>query len=405
MCNNNGHCRKFDAGTMCPSFRATGDERDLTRGRANTLRLALSGQLGPDDEAEDAVRDALDLCVSCKGCRRECPTGVDMARMKIEFLAHYKRRHGHTLRDKLVGHMPRYARWAARAQPLAALAQRLPGAGAVVEALGFDRRRALPAWRRSWRSTFHDSAARAGAKPIVLFADTFNNWLEPENLAAAQRVLEAAGHAVVSPVGPGGRALCCGRTYLAVGMVAEARAEMRRTMQALRPFVEAGTPIVGLEPSCMLTFRDELAALFPGDALAARFADVKLADEYLAAEIRDGRVSIPWRAGGARPIRVHGHCHQKSFGTFDATLELLRALPGADVQAIESSCCGMAGAFGHEKGHFEASMKMAELSLLPAVRAAPDATIVAAGTSCRRQIADGSGRAAKHPLALLAECL
>ncbi len=314
MCNNNGHCRKFDAGTMCPSFRATGDERDLTRGRANTLRLALSGQLGPDDEAEDAVRDALDLCVSCKGCRRECPTGVDMARMKIEFLAHYKRRHGHTLRDKLVGHIPRYARWAARLQPLAAIAQRLPGAGAMVEALGFDRRRPLPAWRRSWHSTFRESTASAGAKPIVLFADTFNNWLEPGNLAAAQRVLEATGHAVVSPAGPGGRALCCGRTYLAVGMVAEARAEMRRTMQALRPFVEAGTPVVGLEPSCLLTFRDELAALFPGDALAARLAGAQLADEYLAAELRAGRLVPPWRAAPGASIRVHGHCHQKSFG-------------------------------------------------------------------------------------------
>ncbi len=325
--------------------------------------------------------------------------------MKIEFLAHYKRRHGHTLRDKLVGHIPRYARWAARLQPLAAIAQRLPGAGAMVEALGFDRRRTLPAWRRSWHSTFRESTASAGAKPIVLFADTFNNWLEPGNLAAAQRVLEATGHAVVSPAGPGGRALCCGRTYLAVGMVAEARAEMRRTMQALRPFVEAGTPVVGLEPSCLLTFRDELAALFPGDALAARLAGAQLADEYLAAELRAGRLVPPWRAAPGASIRVHGHCHQKSFGTFDATLELLRTLPGAEVQAIESSCCGMAGAFGHEKGHFEASMKMAELSLLPAVRAAPGATIVAAGTSCRRQIADGAGRAAKHPLALLAECL
>ena len=388
---------------MCPSFRATGDERDLTRGRANTLRLALSGQLGRDDEAEEAVRDALDLCVSCKGCRRECPTGVDMARMKIEFLAHYKRRHGHTLRDKLVGHMPRYAHWAARLQPLTALAQRLPGAGAMVEALGFDRRRPLPAWRRSWRSTFRDKTAGAGSKPIVLFADTFNNWFEPENLAAAQRVLEATGHAVISPTGPDGRALCCGRTYLAVGMVAEARAEMRRTMQALRPFVEAGTPVVGLEPSLPVHVSRRARAL-PGDA-SPRGLRVQLADEYLAAELRAGRLVPPWRAAPGASIRVHGHCHQKSFGTFDATLELLRTLPGAEVQAIESSCCGMAGAFGHEMGHYDASMKMAEAALLPAVRGAPGATIVAAGTSCRRQIADGCGRAAKHPLVLLAECL
>jgi Fe-S oxidoreductase/FAD/FMN-containing dehydrogenase len=402
MCNNNGHCRKFDAGTMCPSYRATGDERDLTRGRANTLRLALSSQLGPDDAAEEAVRDALDLCVSCKGCRRECPTGVDMARMKVEFLSHYKRRHGFTLRDKLIAHLPRYAKWASRLQPLASVALRLPGAGAITEALGFDRRRPLPVWKRSWLAEYQ---TRGSGREIVLFADTFNNWLEPENLAAAAKVLEATGHRVVSPRGADGRALCCGRTYLAAGMVDEARSEARRTMQALKPYLEAGTPVVGLEPSCTLTFRDEYAALFPADPLAGLLAKSQLADEYLAAEIRAGRIAPPWRTRAAQPIRVHGHCHQKAFGTFEATLELLRTVPGADVAAIESSCCGMAGAFGHEKGHYDVSMRMGEAALLPAVRAAASASIVAAGTSCRQQILDGTGREARHPLTLLAAAL
>ncbi len=403
MCNNNGHCRKFDAGTMCPSYRATGDERHLTRGRANTLRLAISGQLGGEDRAEEAVRDALDLCVSCKGCKRECPTGVDMARMKIEFLSHYKKRHGFTLKDRLIAHMPRYAAWAARLQPLASLALRLPGCGGILEAIGLDRRRPLPVWRPSWRSGF---VPRAGAgHPVVLFADTFNNWLEPENLAATVKVLEATGHTVICPAGGDGRALCCGRTYLAAGMVDEARDEARRTLEALRPHLEAGTPVVGLEPSCMFTFRDEYLALFPGDALAAKLARARLADEYLAAGIREKRFAAPWKAAKARAIRVHGHCHQKAFGTFDATLELLRTLPDAEVAAIESSCCGMAGAFGHEKGHYDVSMKMAEMALLPAVRAAPDATIVAAGTSCRQQIADGTGRIARHPMIVLAESL
>jgi FAD/FMN-containing dehydrogenase/Fe-S oxidoreductase len=402
MCNNNGHCRKFDAGTMCPSYRATGNERDLTRGRANTLRLALSGQLGTRDEGDQAVREALDLCVSCKGCKRECPTGVDMARMKLEFLARDKARHGYTLRDRLVGHLPRYAAAAARGQPLIAAALRLPGAGLVLDAIGFDRRRPLPAWRKSWRSSF--AGASGEGREVVLFADTFNNWLEPANLAAAERVLRATGHRVVSPLGRDGRTLCCGRTYLAAGMVDEARVEMRRTLDALRPHLESGTPIVGLEPSCLLTFRDELGALFPGDALAARLAKAaRLADEYLAGEIRAGRIVPPWRGQPGRVLRVHGHCHQKAFGTFDATLELLRTLPGAEVAAIDSGCCGMAGAFGHEKGHYEVSMRMAELALLPAVRSAPDATIVASGTSCRRQVADGSGREAKHPLVVLAE--
>src|SRR5258706_9899836 len=176
MCNNNGHCRKFDAGTMCPSYRATGNERDLTRGRANTLRLALSNQLGSDDAAEEAVSEALDLCVSCKGCRRECPTGVDMARMKVEFLSHYKRRHGYTTRDKLIAHLPRYAKWAARLQPLASLATRLPGAGAAVEALGLDRRGAPPGVKRAWTSTQGARReARDARSRIVLVADTFHN--------------------------------------------------------------------------------------------------------------------------------------------------------------------------------------------------------------------------------------
>jgi FAD/FMN-containing dehydrogenase/Fe-S oxidoreductase len=405
MCNNNGHCRKFDAGTMCPSFRATGSERDLTRGRANTLRLALSNQLGGEEAAEEAVREALDLCVSCKGCRRECPTGVDMARMKIEFLAGYKRRHGFTLRDRLIAHLPRYSPWVARLQPLMGAAMRLPGAGALVDALGFDRRRPLPVWRRSWTATRAARKGGEGGREVVLFADTFNNWLEPENLLAAERVLAATGHRVISPTGMDGRALCCGRTYLAAGMVDEARAEARRTMAALRPHLEAGIPIVGLEPSCLFTFRDEYVAMFPGDGLAARLAGAQLADEYLAAEMRAGRVAPSWKTSAPRPMRVHGHCHQKAFGTFDATLDLLRAIPGAEVTAIESSCCGMAGAFGHEKGHYEVSMKMAEMALLPAVRAAPTATIVAAGVSCRQQIADGTGRRARHPLAVLAEAL
>jgi Fe-S oxidoreductase len=329
----------------------------------------------------------------------------------VEFLAHYKRRHGLTLRDKLIGHMPRYARWAARMQPLVSVMTRLPGAGMAIEALGFDHRRPLPVFKRSWTSRSRREAwlrstgsDQQRTRKIVLFADTFNNWLEPENLAAAFKVLEATGHEVVVPVGHGGRPLCCGRTYLAAGMIDEARREARRTMHALKPHLEAGTPVVGLEPSCLLTFRDEYAALFPGDATAELLAKAMLADEYLAAEIRAGHIVPPWKATN-QPMRVHGHCHQKAFGTLDATLELLRTIPGADVAAIESSCCGMAGAFGHEKGHYDVSMKMGEAALLPAVRAAASATIVAAGTSCRQQIADGTGRVARHPLVVLAESL
>jgi FAD/FMN-containing dehydrogenase/Fe-S oxidoreductase len=403
MCNNNGHCRKFDAGTMCPSYRATRDERDLTRGRANTLRLALSGQLGGEGAAEEAVRDALELCVSCKGCKRECPTGVDMARMKIEFLARYKRRHGFTMRDRLVAHMPRYAPWAARLQPLAGAALKLPGALAVVEAMGFDRRRPLPVWRKAWTAR---AKPRGEGRDVLLFADTFNNWLEGENLEAAASALEATGHRVIPVADGDSRPLCCGRTYLTAGMVDRARVEARRTLDALANALDAGVPIVGLEPSCIYTFRDEYPAMFPGDARAAKSARVELIDEYLAREMGQGRIAPRWKAHAPREIRVHGHCHQKAFGTFGATLEMLRAIPGAKVEAIESGCCGMAGAFGHEKGHYDVSLKMGEAALLPAVRAAPAmASIAATGTSCRTQIVDGTGRPAVHPIRLIAEAL
>ncbi|HET9576443.1 MAG TPA: heterodisulfide reductase-related iron-sulfur binding cluster, partial [Usitatibacter sp.] len=222
------------------------------------------------------------------------------------------------------------------------------------------------------------------------------------NLAAAVRVLEATGHEVVSPAGPDGRALCCGRTYLTAGMVEEARREALQTMQALKPWLEAGVPVVGLEPSCLFTFRDEYAALFPKDALAGALAQSQMIDQYLAAELKAGRVRPPWRRSPG-PLRVHGHCHQKAFGAFEATLALLRSLPDTQVDAIESSCCGMAGSFGHE--HYDVSMKMGEAALLPAVRAAGDATIVASGTSCRQQVAHGAAREARHPIVVLAEAL
>ena len=399
MCNNNGHCRKFDAGTMCPSYRATGSERDLTRGRANTLRLALSGQLEGEDYAGEAVREALELCVSCKGCKRECPTGVDMARMKIESTAAYKRRHGFTRRDRLVAHLPRYSRWIAPLQPLLTLAMKIPGAAALMEkATGFDQRRPLP----KWKTPSPLGERRGGGRDIVLFADTFNHWFEPENLSAAVRVLEATGHRVIAAVASG-RPLCCGRTYLTAGMIDEARAEARRTLDALAPHLDAGLPVVGLEPSCIFTFRDEYPALFPGDARVQRLAGAMLLDEYLAPRIAAGEIAAPWKKTPAAPIKLHGHCHQKAFGTFDATLALLRTIPGAQVEAIESSCCGMAGAFGHE--HYDVSMRMGELALLPAVRAAPEAIVAAAGTSCRQQIAHGAGREARHPMVVLAEAL
>jgi FAD/FMN-containing dehydrogenase/Fe-S oxidoreductase len=408
MCNNNGHCRKFDAGTMCPSYRVTRDERHLTRGRANTLRLALSGQLGGESLDGEAVKAALDLCVGCKGCKRDCPTGVDMARMKIEATAAYKARRGHTLRDRVIAHLPRYARWASLAPGLFNLRNRVPALARLTERwLGFAAARSLPRWRRD---TLRHSAPSFGlasaaqvmssAKAVVLWVDTFNGAFETENARDAVRVLQAAGYAVHVP-GLSGEPLCCGRTYLSTGMTEAAKAQAAALLAALRPFAERGVAIVGLEPSCLLTLRDEALVMGLGQAAATVAAQALTFEEFLAREARYGRFA-PRLSPATRPIRVHGHCHQKAFGVMQPVMDVLRLIPDAQPELIESSCCGMAGSFGYEVEHHAVSMQMAELSLLPAVRAAGDAWIVADGASCRHQIADGTGCEALHVARVLA---
>ena len=412
MCNNNGHCRKFDAGTMCPSYRVTRDEQHATRGRANTLRLALSGQLGTDALTGDAVHDALDLCVGCKGCKRDCPTGVDMARMKLEVLAQRRVRHGLTLKQRLVAHLPAYAVLASRLPWLFNLRDRVPLLKTLSERwLGLSAHRTLPRFRRDtfWRAAPSlKLATRAelleATKPVVLFVDTFNGHLESENAVAAVRVLQAAGYAVHAARGERDEALCCGRTYLAAGMADEAKARARQLVAALLPLARRGIPIVGLEPSCLLTLRDEVLAMGLGADAQTVAGHALMLEEFLAREARAERFRPALRPA-RRKILVHGHCHQKAFGTAPAVLEVLRLIPDAQPALIESSCCGMAGSFGYEAAHHTVSMQMAELSLLPAVRAAPDALIVADGTSCRHQIADGAGREARPLARVLADHL
>ena len=415
MCNNNGHCRKFDAGTMCPSYRVTRDEQHLTRGRANTLRLALSGQLGDlgdaDPLAGDAVAAALDLCVGCKGCKRDCPTGVDMAKMKLEATARRKARHGYTLRDRLIASLPEQARWWRRMPWLPNLRDRIPGAAHLTEKwLGLSARRSLPRWRADtfWHlaptlGLATREAALVAPKTAVLFVDTFNASFETENALAAVRVLQAAGYTVHAAERAGG-ALCCGRTYLAAGMPERAKAKARALLDALLPFAERGIAIVGLEPSCLLTMRDEMQVMNLGAAAAVLAGQALLFEEFVVREARAGRFAPAFKPSN-RPLLVHGHCHQKAFGAMPPVFEALRLIPGAEPVAIESSCCGMAGSFGYEAEHHEISMQMAELSLLPAIRQAPQATIVADGTSCRHQIADGAGREAHHVARVLADHL
>ncbi|WP_077002304.1 FAD-binding and (Fe-S)-binding domain-containing protein [Variovorax sp. KK3] len=411
MCNNNGHCRKFDAGTMCPSYRVTRDEQHLTRGRANTLRLALSGQLGADAFTGDAMRDTMDLCVGCKGCKRDCPTGVDMARMKIEFLSHYKKKHGHTLRDRLVARLPDYLHAASRMPWLFNLRNRLPGAAWLGERLlGLSAKRSLPEFRADtfWNDpdpslfTSRDmviAAALSGRKSAVLFVDTFNGGFESENVWAAARVLKAAGY-LLHTIDKFSGHHCCGRTFLASGMVDEARARAGALVDALLPLAEAGVPIVGLEPSCLLTLRDEALVMGLGRKAEVVAGQALLFEEFIAREIHEGHFKLALKPAN-KPLLVHGHCHQKAFGAVSPIMDVLKLIPDAKPELIESSCCGMAGSFGFEAAHHAVSMQMAEASLLPAVRAKPDAIVLADGTSCRHQIADGAQRQAVHVAWLL----
>ncbi len=461
MCNNNGACRKSDPGVMCPSYRATLDEQHLTRGRANSLRLAVSGQLGPDALVSEAMKETLELCVSCKGCKRECPTGVDMARMKIEFLYHYRQRRRLSLRDRLVAYLPRYAPLASRFGPLLNLRNRVPFLAALGERIaGLSAARPLPEWHaRPYRDvggvlpptptlprkggggsdsdapalspspSHHQSpspltgevrgggrsaaADRQDATPgtldpprdVVLLVDTFNRWFEPENARAAERLLRRAGYRVHAPAPPAGdarRPLCCGRTFLSVGLVDDARREARRMLDALAPYVAAGVAIVGLEPSCLLTLRDEFAAMLPGPETAALARRAMLLEEFVVAERAAGRFDLPLGPVGSAKALLHGHCHQKAFGTAGAVTAALRLIPGLEVETFESTCCGMAGAFGYEAEHREVSMRIGELGVLPKMReAASDTILVAGGTSCRHQIADGAGREAVHFARLL----
>ena len=382
MCNNNGECRKTAAGAMCPSFRITGNERDVTRGRANALRLAISGQLGPDAFASDDMLETMQLCVSCKACRRECPTGVDMARMKIEVLAAANARRGLSLRDRLVAYLPRYAPYAARLAPLMNARDAIPGAAWLSErVVGLSAKRPLPRWsaqpfrlRRSdsppRRAEGAPSARRGeglgvganpdlrcsgapphpvpppqagrgrraerGVREVALFADTFNTYFEPENLHAAVEVLTGLGYRVLPlhPADAGTRPLCCGRTFLSAGLAEEARGEARRLIAAALPLVERGVAVVGLEPSCLLTLRDEFLAMLPGPGTELVASRALLLEEFLAGEAAAGRIpaSIAERPGR---VLLHGHCHQKAFGTMGAMERALALVKGLSVAVVE----------------------------------------------------------------------
>ncbi|MBU3622124.1 FAD-binding and (Fe-S)-binding domain-containing protein [Polynucleobacter sp. AP-Latsch-80-C2] len=429
MCNNNGHCRKFDAEVMCPSYRVTRDEKHLTRGRANTLRLALSNQLdvkeGTSPLASDAIKEVMELCVSCKACRRECPTGVDMAKMKIEFLSAYKKRTGHSLRDLAVAYLPKYAATISNVPFLPAILNLRNHIAPIAKLqewiMGISAQRSLPVWKSKtfWSEKKSINAhqftpeqlSTDSKKGVVLLADTFNAYFEDENLKAALQVLKAAGYRVHIPhkskdqnqsnKNTCSKEFCCGRTYLAAGMVDKAKETLGELVDHLAPYADKNIPIIGLEPSCLFTLKDEALVMGFGERAISVSKQAQLLEEFLAKEAKDGKLQLKLKAA-SKPVLFHGHCHQKSFAAVTPAMELLKLIPNAEPKLIESSCCGMAGSFGYEAEHIEVSKKMAEANLLPAIRKAPDAWVVADGTSCRHQIADGTQREAVHIAKILA---
>ena len=444
-CNNNGACRKMDPGVMCPSYRVTREETDTTRGRANVLRLAMTGQLGAEGLVGDEVADVLELCVGCKACKRECPAGVDMARMKAEVMHMRNRRRGVALRERVFASLPRLAPLGARLGWLLNLRNRSGALSWLGErTMGIAAESTLPVWaRRPFRDeelmalavtdcetdygmNLSQPSGEHGADapspdPVVTFVDTFTRYFDPDVARAAVSVLRHLGHEAVSPTPPGARErpLCCGRTYISAGMLDHARAEIRRTLDRLAPLVRQGLPIVGLEPSCLLTLRDEALHLCPGDDARAVADQAFLIDEFLAerhgsavgrqdsAARRHGPATgvafvTPHGQASNTPAHIHGHCHQKAAGTATATGDALAALTGTTGQLIESSCCGMAGSFGYTAKHLRTSRAMGELRLFPALRAtSPQDTVVANGFSCRAQIRAGTGRRARHLVEVL----
>jgi len=381
-CVGIGKCRKTEAGTMCPSYMATREEVHSTRGRARILFEALTTDLLPEGFGDVAVKDALDLCLSCKGCKAECPSSVDMAAYRAEFFSNYYRTHRRPLSSAFFGRLNEVARLASVAPSLANALAHAPILGDVAKKmLAIHPERELPRFApRTFRSWFERRAApRASMREVVLFPDTFNNYFEPHVAIAAVEVLERAGFRVIVPR----QHLCCGRPLYDQGMLDRAKVRLQEVMDVLDPFVAVGIPIVGLEPSCILTFRDELPSLCSSDPRAKAIASgVFMFDEFLAREAPD--FAPPELR---RKTIVQGHCHQKAIAGIGGEAALLARGAGAHLEVLDAGCCGMAGAFGYDREHFEVSKQIGARVLIPAIEKAPaDAIVVADGFSCRSQI-------------------
>lgn len=415
VCINSRRCETSGKGVMCPSYRVTQDPNLSPGGRVRLLKAALNQGSGAASFTDAPLAHSMALCVGCKGCRRECESAVDMAMLKVEYLAACHRRTGIPLRTRLLANLPRglYAwpamrrlvRWRNRSPWLARIGERFLGLSAARRlpepaTRPFDRTRIAPAGG----SVADDGDQRSS---VVLLVDTFTRHYAPENAEAAIRVLEAAGYEVITDLVTEGRPLCCGRTYIANGLVSRARTEARRVLSALRTHVDAGRSVVGLEPACLLALRDDYRFLGLGEDAERLSRSAVLFEEFIARERAAGRFDPPMRPvdTGGEPLLVHGHCHQKAVGAMKSMRKVLKTVPGLDFQMIESSCCGMAGSFGLEQEHAATAMAMAEQSLLPTLRAHPRSRILSNGFSCTHQIREGSGRGATHLARLLEEAL
>ncbi len=401
MCSGIGACRKKLSGTMCPSYMATRDEAHATRGRANALRLAMTGSLGEAGLGDQGVYGALDLCLQCRACKAECPIGVDMARFKSEFLADYWKRHGTPLRARALGNIHRLSVWGSRFAPLSNwIAASGPMRWTMEKLLGIDRRRVPPAWKRQtferWLAGHPPRTSAVGTR-VTLFNDTFLNHYDPEIGIAALAVLEKGG-CQVGVVRPG----CCGRPLISQGLLGEAREQVAHVVEALLPIAERGEKILFCEPSCLSVFKDDAPSLLRGEqqSRARTVAGAcMLFDEFAAG------LDLPL-APGPRRILVHGHCHQKSLGLLPATMALVGRIPQAQAIDLDAGCCGMAGSFGYYKEHYEISEAIANRRLLAEVRKMePGDVLVAPGTSCRHQVTELSGARAQHPAVLIRDLL
>jgi len=407
MCNGAGVCRKLDEGVMCPSFQATKDERHSTRGRANALRSAMMGLLGPEGLTSKEVYEVMDLCLSCHTCKSECPSAVDMAKLKAEFLYQYQQIHGVPLRSRIFGNIARLHKLAQPFAPLSNLLIRWPGKW-ILTGLGVDGRRSLPEFAQKTFSDWYwkegskgNGSRKEERKQVIFFHDTFTEHNDPQIGQAAIKILEKAGF---DPMILADK-VCCGRPAVSKGMLEEALKLARHNVKLLAPYAKQGIPIVGIEPSCMAMLVDEYLDLVPGEEAEAVAAHAMTLDMFLVREAEEGELNLTFD-DTPRHVLFHGHCQQKAtFGT-ESTVKMLKMIPNCSVEEVDSGCCGMAGSFGYEKEHYELSIQLAEMSLAPAVRAASESTIICAtGTSCRDQILHTTQRPAQHPIEILAEAL